>query len=79
MITVKKDARYCEDAELFRKAYEECQAEDIENIDIASFIKRCEETYKMTTHDFRTHFEENEREGNVEMHLWYQFSSSEYR
>jgi len=79
MMKVEKDVIYCEDAELFRKAYEECIAEDIEIVDITSFIKHCEETYKMNTNEFITFFEENENEGNVEMQLWYQFTTSEYK
>lgn len=60
--------------ELFKDAYDNCEAQDIRTINIEAFIENCESTYKMTTEEFLKWFEENNYEGNVEQQLWYKHS-----
>jgi|GEM_PF-3492599 len=56
--------------ELFKKAYDSIDAEDISELDIEGFIAYCEEQYKMSTKDFLKWFAIKGNEGNVEMQLW---------
>ena len=59
--------------ELFQEAYDNCEAQDISEVDIKGFIEHCEALYKMTTSEFHRWYEANEFEGNVEQQLWYQY------
>ncbi|MEE4577553.1 hypothetical protein [Paenibacillus polymyxa] len=58
------------DEQLFQEAYDTVDAIDISELDVAGFIKYCEEQYNMTTLNFLAWFEDHENEGNVEMKLW---------
>lgn len=62
--------------ELFKKAYEGCQATNITDFDVDSFINHCESLYKMSTKDFLIWFRKNDLEGNVEQQLWYQLTNN---
>jgi hypothetical protein len=58
------------DDELFKEAYDACEAVDISEIDIHDFIDYCEKRYKMPTSEFLKWFKERNFEGNVDMQLW---------
>lgn len=60
--------------ELFKEAYDNCEAQDVKSINIETFIKNCEFIYKMTTKEFHKWFKDNNFEGNVTQQLWYQYT-----
>ncbi|MEY2369851.1 hypothetical protein [Lysinibacillus capsici] len=62
------------DEELFAELYASADVPDIEEFDSEGFIKYCEELYGMSTKEFRSWFEQEGYEGNVDMQQWYQFT-----
>lgn len=65
--------------DLFKETYDSLDAQDINVLDIESFIIYCESTYKMKTDVFLKWYEENEYEGNIDMQLWHQHCNHLYK
>jgi hypothetical protein len=63
--------------ELFKEAYDACEATDINQLSIQDFIKYCEELYNMKTDEFLKWFEKRNYEGNVDMQLWAMYAKNQ--
>lgn len=66
-----------ENDELLKKSYNETNAQPVTELFTAKelFLESLEFTYKMTTKEFRSKYEEDERVGNVDFQMWYWLSS----
>jgi hypothetical protein len=63
--------------ELFKEAYDTCEATDISEVSIQEFIYYCEELYKMDTDVFLEWFKNRNYEGNVDMQMWAQYAQGQ--